>query len=72
MYGQEILWFHRFVQEAADFKAWWEKFNSQPKSNIQSPINAIEPTTSKFATDDEDRVSPEQIRQLRQLLASKK
>jgi hypothetical protein len=67
MRGQEIRSFHTFVEKAANFKAWWEKFSSQPIHAIEQPMTNI----SKFA-DDDDRVSPEQFRQLRQLIASKK
>ena len=67
MRGQEIRSFHTFVEKAANFKAWWQKFSSQPIHVIEPPMTSI----SKF-TDDDDRVSTQQIRQLRHLLESKK
>ena len=69
--GEEIRSFPTFVEKAANFKAWWEKFRQSQQPVTHRSPNSIEPATYKFAADD-DRPSGEQIRQLRQLLASKK
>ena len=46
--GEEIRSFHRFVEKAADFQSWWEKFKARPISNTQSTNIVAEPlVTSK-------------------------
>ncbi len=72
--NQEIRSFHRFVEKSTDFKAWWEKFRSQPISNPQFPIPNSEPVTPIVFEPpiNSERISADRFRQLRQLIQSKK
>ena len=65
--GEEIRSFHTFMNQATHFKKWWEKFNSQPKSNIQPFISDIIQPKEAIS----EPLSAEKLRQLRQLITCK-
>lgn len=65
--GEEIRSFHRFVEKPADFQAWWQKFQAQPRPQAMlMPATEDESAIAKSSifTEEIERPSPGRFKAL--------